>query len=209
MSGIEVPPLKFAPNPFLAFHHWVGLSALGAPVSVSLQADALEDRIRPMLGDLQLRTEPDTPEWLARIVAKMPDDIGQKIADRFAQPITTNRLNIATGKPGEIGSIGVGGQVSYDGPNDLVPGTALPVLRALDFMAVTKRFKYNVFRSVQVGVIFDPTALENHAFNLMVSGVSATAPMKIRGWNDARLTVKAGRDQFGDRVLTFYLSANF
>ncbi|MEI7710017.1 MAG: hypothetical protein WCI94_01200 [Rhodospirillales bacterium] len=213
MSGFKVAPLNFGPDPLFAYHTWVGLAKVGAPIQISLRADVFETRLRPILSNLGQDTDDGTTNWLeaclAKVNASLPDDIGQQIADMFGEEITTGRANIATGKPATIGKIGIGGKVDYDGPDDIVPGMALPVSQALDFVGITKKFRFLSTKPVSISLIFDDDAALNRKFDLMVSGCSIKTPVKVKGWNNAEMTVKAGRDQFGGLGFSFGLKADF
>jgi hypothetical protein len=103
----------------------------------------LDNSLARVLGNIsqQASAAPRTSletlaDWLS---TNLPEDTAQNVANLLATPITTNKTNIASGKPVTIGQVGIDGKRSYDTADDVVPGTTLPLTKALDFLGITKR----------------------------------------------------------------------
>jgi hypothetical protein len=223
-----MPGFKHALNQLNAHHGWVGLPPRGTPVPLSLGAGPLDNSLTHVMGKLSQRadTSPGTSlqnflNWLSE---NLPDDTAQQIADQFATSITSGRTNVANGEKETIGTLGIdlgtgqrpaigktgtGVKLSYDDAGALVPGTTLPGVKVLDFLGITRKFKFNGIKDVQVALIFDQDALRAEKYGLMFSGVSVKKPVKVRGAADATLTITAGRDQAGGPAFSFSLSYAF
>ncbi len=214
MSGFKVEPLNFGPDALYAYHTWVGLPKVGSPAPTPVRLEALENSLRPILGNLKQETGPGTPNGLeaclAQLNAALPTDFPQQLSDMLlSKPITVGKLNIATGKPGVIGQIGIDGKVSYDGAGDQVAGNKVPITPVLDFLGITKRFKYNGIKDVQIALMFDTDVWKSRKFDLLFTGCSISKPVKISGFPDAKMTINAGRDQFGGPAFSFSLNLSF
>ncbi len=199
----------------LANHDWVGLPSIGIPRAVKVRIEAIEDQsLVSLIGYISQAANVDRTAslnpYVKMLADSIPEDFATKLADvLYSTPILSNRTNIVTGEPVEIGKVHAGGKITYDEPGELVAGTRVPLASGLRYIGLTKRLKFNMIKDTQVAVAIDQDALLQRKFGLIFAGAEVSQPVKIRGWSEAVLKITAGRDQSGGAAFSFGLSGHF
>ena len=177
-----------------------------SPLHLGLTYGDLDDGLAPYLSFYSTLTasQPNQPTsaLLTRSVAglsldsdlldKIRDAVGDAAQDKFWPKIYVPKFNYANGQPATIGSIDPAGTPHYDGPDKVVPGTAL----TLPF-SLSKRFPYASGNDVHFKLYLDKDAIDGNRPAALVSGAAIEVQGKTSDGMTHSLTIIGGRGMTG------------
>ena len=194
---------------------WLGLPASGGPPKLLGYhlGNGLDDPLRNAMGKWSNavvgKSDPKTlmDELLLYLDEDKRKAIAEALSDYLATPIYSDKTNIVTGEPIQIGKIGpdltdpaftMGKadplvphdkfKVTYNGVDSLVPSS---------FLSLHKNFKFSSAVDVKVSLLVDKDAVLAFTPGLMVSGASAEMSVKTSWSEDLKITIIGGRDESG------------